>query len=99
LETGFIVLRGDKIVYSSLPSAVESLESSLSEQMSAPNPLVAKSAVIDVEEEDLIVLATDGLWDNVTDCQVRKSESEFVCFERGVLVWRSVQPLTSWVDA
>mmetsp|Transcript_37509 Transcript_37509/g.149613 ORF Transcript_37509/g.149613 Transcript_37509/m.149613 type:complete len:94 (+) Transcript_37509:775-1056(+) len=29
--------------------------------MSAPNPLVAKSAVIDVEEEDLIVLATDGL--------------------------------------
>jgi len=69
-SSGFIVIRGDMIVYSSLPSAVDSLESSLSNQRSAPNPLVAESAVIDVEEEDLIVLATDGLWDNVTDCQV-----------------------------
>eukprot|EP00188_Purpureofilum_apyrenoidigerum_P001275 Plantae.Rhodophyta-Purpureofilum_apyrenoidigerum.ctg1685.p1 GENE.Plantae.Rhodophyta-Purpureofilum_apyrenoidigerum.ctg1685~~Plantae.Rhodophyta-Purpureofilum_apyrenoidigerum.ctg1685.p1 ORF type:complete len:339 (-),score=49.55 Plantae.Rhodophyta-Purpureofilum_apyrenoidigerum.ctg1685:774-1691(-) len=71
-SAGFVVIRNEETVFRSFPDALTQLEHSFQSEIGSAvqKPPRPQEVVFDVEEDDLIIVATDGFWHNVSETQM-----------------------------
>lgn len=70
-DSGFLLLRGGRVVFMSVQQQhVFNTPFQLSSSRGADRPTDAELLRVDVQPGDVVVAATDGLWDNLSEAEV-----------------------------